>query len=382
MDLRFAPVAALLAASAFAANTDGVKPTFTKDVAPILDRRCVECHRSGEAAPMAFTSFKEVRPWAKAIRQAVVQRVMPPWYADPAHGEFKNDRRLAQTEIDTIVAWVNAGAPEGELKDLPALPAFAEGWNIGKPDQVFDFGLEFQIPASGVVEYQYFQVPTNFTEDKWIQAAEIRPQHRAAIHHINVYIAPPGKPINNSDIGPMLMGYAPGVQPLNLDEGTAVLVKAGSTFVFQAHFTPNGTAVKDRSFIGVKFAKTVPSLQSTTDRAFNYKFRIPPGDPNYEVKASWTATRDVELYAMMPHMHFRGKDFEYTVVYPDGRTEILLDVPHYDFNWQLGYELKKNIMLPKGTRIDCVAHFDNSPNNNSIPIPPRKSTGAIRLLKK
>ncbi len=354
---------------AWAADVEKTKVTYSKDVAPILNRRCVECHRAGEVAPMAFTSYEAARPWAKAIREKTVTRTMPPWTADPSIGEFRNDRRLAQSEIDTIAAWVNAGAPEGDPKDLPPAPKFAEGWNIGKPDQVFDFGADFEVPSSGVVAYQYFKVPTNFTEDKWIEAAEIRPQHRDVTHHINVFIITGEQ---NVATGAMLTGFAPGVQPLRLEPGTAMLVKAGSSFLFQAHYTPNGKVVRDRSLVGLRFAKQAPALRSVTDRAMNAFFKIPPGDPNYPVKATWTAKQDVDLFAMMPHMHFRGKDFKYTVVFPDGREQVILNVPKYDFNWQLGYELKEPLHLPKGTRIDCVAHFDNSPNNKFNPDPTKE----------
>jgi hypothetical protein len=343
--------------------------TYSKDVAPILNRHCVECHRAGEVAPMVFTSYQAVRPWAKAIREKVVTATMPPWLADPHVGQFKNDRRLGPGEIETIVAWVNAGAPEGDAKDLPAAPHFLDGWNIGKPDLIIDYGKDFDVPAAGVVDYKYFAVPTNFTEDKWIEAAEIRPQHRAVTHHINVFVLQPGESVTN---GALLTGYAPGVPPLNLEAGTAMLVKAGSTLLFQSHYTPNGTQVKDRSLVGLRFAKRPPVLRSITDRAYNSRFRIPPGDPNYEVKSSWTAKEDADLFGLMPHMHFRGKDFRYTVVYPDGREEVILNVPRYDFNWQLGYELKTPLHLPKGTRIDCVAHFDNSPNNKWNPDPTKE----------
>ena len=369
MNPRIAAVFTLFAACAWSASVDKPKVTYSKDVAPILNKHCVECHRAGEVAPMVFTSYAAVRPWAKSIREKVVTGTMPPWYADPNHGEFRNDRRLAKSDIDTIVAWVNAGAAEGDPKDLPAAPHFVDGWNIGRPDQVFDYGADFEVPADGVVQYQYFKVPTNFTEDKWIEAAEIRPQHRDVTHHINVFVLLPGQ---NMTQGAMLTGFAPGVQPLRLEAGTAMLVKAGSEFLFQAHYTPNGKVVKDRSFVGLRYAKQAPVLRSVTDRAVNALFRIPPGDPNYMVKANWTAKEDVDLFAFMPHMHFRGKDFEYTVVYPDGRREVVLNVPKYDFNWQLGYELKQKLHLPKGTRIECVAHFDNSANNKYNPDPTKE----------
>ena len=370
MKLRAVACLTLGTACLVAANTsEKPKVTYTKDVAPILNQRCVECHRSGEVAPMTFTSYKEVRPWAKAIKERVLTRVMPPWFADPHYGDFKNDRRLTQQEMDTIAAWVNAGAPEGDPSDLPAKPQFTEGWNIGKPDQIIDFGVDFDVPSSGVVPYQYFKVPTNFTEDKWIEAAEIRPQHRDVTHHINVFVLEPG---NKTNDGPLLTGFAPGVQPLNLEPGSAMLVKAGSVFLFQAHYTTNGNSVKDRSLIGLRFAKQPPAMRSITDRAYNATFRIPPNDPDYVVNATWTAPADVDVFAFMPHMHFRGKSFEYTAVYPDGRREVLLNVPGYDFNWQLGYELKKPIHMAKGTKIECVAHFDNSANNKFNPDPSKE----------
>ena len=370
MTLRAILVLALEAASfAAAATTDSMPVTYSKDVAPILNKRCVECHRAGEAAPMAFTSYKEVRPWAKAIRQQVVTRTMPPWFADPHFGNFKNDRRLSQQEIEIISNWVLTGAPEGNMSDLPAKPEFAEGWNIGKPDLVIDFGTDFEVPTTGVVPYQYFKVPTNFTTDKWIEAAEILQQNRGVTHHINVFVLEAGQ---KDDNGSLLTGFAPGVQPLNLEPGSAMLVKAGSVFLFQAHYTTNGHTVKDRSYIGLRFAKQPPVMRSVTDRAYNAAFRIPPNDPDYVVNATWTAPADVNVFAFMPHMHFRGKAFEYTAVYPDGRREVLLNVPAYDFNWQLGYELKSPIHMPKGTKVECVAHFDNSVNNKFNPDPSKE----------
>jgi hypothetical protein len=373
MSVRTLFIAALSGSFLFGANVAGSKPTYTKDVAAILNRRCVECHRPGEVAPMAFTSYKEVRPWAKAIKERVAVRAMPPWLADPAHGSFKNDRRLSDQEIETIGAWVAAGSPEGNAADLPPAPEFVVGWNIGKPDQVFDIGTDFDIPAEGTVPYKYFRVPTNFTEDKWVQAAEIRPDKRAAVHHIIVFIQEGGKNQMATGMGgSLLAGFAPGEPPLRFEPGTARLVKAGSTLLFQVHYTPNGKPAKDRSYIGLKFATAAPEHRAMTGNAMNHGLKIPAGDPNYEVKSSYIVKDDMTLTSFMPHMHLRGKDFKYTVVYPDGREEVLLSVPKYDFNWQLAYELKKPLLLPNGTRIDCVAHFDNSPNNKFNPDPTKE----------
>lgn len=363
-------VFALGSVATFAASTDAAKPTFTKDVAPIMFNRCVECHRSGEVAPMSLTNYKEVRPWAKAIKERVVARAMPVWLADPHYGSFRNDRRMSQAEIDTIAKWVDTGAPEGNAKDMPALPKFETGWTYGKPDQVFDIGQDYEVPAEGVVAYKYFTVPTNFTEDKWVSVAEIHPGNRGAVHHIIVTVVDPGKTTPRSGEGDaLLVGYAPGEQPLKLEPGTAKLIKAGSSLRFQVHYTPNGTAYKDRSFVGLTFAKESIKFQAMTGNALTYNFKIPAGDPNYEVKSTWTAKKDIDLVGLMPHMHVRGKDFKYTITYPDGRQEVILDVPKYDFNWQLNYELTKYMSLPAGTRIDCVAHFDNSANNRYNPDP-------------
>jgi hypothetical protein len=319
---------------------------------------------------MAFTSYAEVRPWAKAIKQAVLSRKMPPWLADPHFGSFRNDRRLPENDIQTIAAWVDAGAPEGDPKEMPQLPRFETGWRIGKPDAVFDIGMDYDVPAEGVVAYQYFTVPTHFTEDRWVEAAEVRPGQRGAVHHVIAFIKEASdKSDHPTDAGNILVGYAPGENPLELMPGTAVLVKAGSSLTFQVHYTPNGKSVKDRSYIGLRFAKEPPKTRAIRGMAINPFFRIPANNPNYEVRSSYTVNQEITLDSLMPHMHLRGKDFKYTVVYPDGRQEVLLSVPNYDFNWQLRYLLKSPLMLPKGTRIECVAHFDNSPNNKFNPDP-------------
>ena len=364
--------AALLTGVAFAGNTSGSKPTFSKDVAPIVFNRCVECHRKGEVAPMAFTSYKEVRPWAKAIKESVVARKMPVWLADPNHGHFSNERRLSQSEIDTIAAWADAGAPEGNAKDLPQLPEFTEGWSIGKPDLVVDMGTTFDVPASGTIPYKYYTVDPGFKEDMWVTAAEARPGDRKSVHHIIVFVNAPNDKAGQRTNGNLLIGYAPGEQPSVFAPGEAKLVPAGSKLTFQMHYTPAGKAYSDKSYIGLKFAKEAPANKVITSNAMNFNIKIPAGEPNHEVKSTWTAKEDVVLTSFMPHMHVRGKDFKYTVTYPDGKSEILLSVPKYDFNWQLGYTLKEPLHLPKGTRIDCVAHFDNSVNNKYNPDPTKE----------
>ncbi|MEP7364812.1 MAG: thiol-disulfide isomerase [Acidobacteriota bacterium] len=344
-------------------------PTYTKDVAPILNARCAECHRKGEAAPMALTSYTEARPWAKAIRQAVVTKRMPVWLADPALDHFKNDRRLSAAEIETIKAWADAGAPEGNAKDLPVPPQFTEGWSIGKPDLIVDMGEDFDVPATGEVPYKYFVVDPGFTQDTWVQSVEVRAGTRAVVHHVIVFLLNDQEKALARSGGDLLVGWAPGEQPVQLPEGTARLIRAGTVFRFQVHYTPSGKPAKDRSYVGLRFAKETPQYRSLIGRAINTKIRIPAQAPNHEERAVWTSTRDVALTSLMPHMHVRGKDFLYTLVTPDGSRKVLLNVPRYDFNWQLGYSFKEQIEVPKGSRIEVVAHYDNSPNNKANPDP-------------
>lgn len=375
---RILTLTVFTAATLAAANTGKIAVSYSKDVAPILFKNCAGCHRPGEIGPMPLLTYEQTRPWAKAIKQAVLTHVMPPWMADPSYGHFANDSRLAQSDIDSIVNWVDAGAPQGNTADLPAPPKFVDGWVLGKPDVVIEMPASFDVPAEGVIPYKYFTAPTNFTEDKWVRGVEIRPGNRAVVHHIILYLREPGAApaageavdLRRSVAG--LGGTAPGLQPSFLPDGVAKLVKAGSQIVFQMHYTPNGKATTDRSYVGLYFSKEPPREVLVSHGAMNVFFRIPAGDPNYEVHSTWTAPDDIVLRGMMPHMHVRGKDFKYTAVFPDGHSEILLSVPRYDFNWQLSYRLKEPIHLPKGTRIDCVAHYDNSVNNKYNPDPTKE----------
>ncbi|HWX43088.1 MAG TPA: peroxiredoxin, partial [Blastocatellia bacterium] len=282
--------------------------------------------------------------------------------ADPRYGEFSNDRRLSQKDVDTIVAWVDQGAKEGDARDLPASPAFTEGWNIGKPDEVFYLPQEYEVPASGVVEYKYFTVPTNFKEDKWIQAAEIRPGNRAVVHHIIVFAQKAGEQR-------LLVGYAPGEQPAVIPAGLARKIPAGSNLIFQVHYTPTGVAGKDRSYVGFIFTKEPPKNEIVTRPVLNARFVIPAGDPNYQVESTYTFNEDSHIQSLMPHMHLRGKDFQFKMTYPDGTSKIILSVPKYDFSWQSYYILKEPVAAPKGARLDCLAHFDNSEQNKYNPDP-------------
>ncbi|MBX9599617.1 MAG: cytochrome c [Bryobacteraceae bacterium] len=367
-----------------AAATGSSQPTFHKDVLPVLQKNCQSCHRPGEAGPMHFTDYKSTRPWAKAIKQAVQTRKMPPWFADPAHGKFANDRSLAEADIKTLVAWADGGAKEGSPKDAPPAVTFAEGWAIGKPDVVLEMPAAFEVPASGTIDYHYVILPTNFTEDKWVQFAESRPSNRAVCHHIIAFVREPGNPWlkgakpgvpfapdhkSERGMGEFLTGYAPGTIPNMLKPGQAKLVKAGSDIVLQLHYTANGKAAQDRAKIGLIFAKEPPRERVITLAAANNEFEIPPGDANYRVDSKIQLHEDSNLILMLPHMHLRGKDFQFRVKFPDGRTETLLNVPRYDFNWQLSYYLAEPLKMPAGTIIECTAHFDNSANNPANPDP-------------
>ncbi|MFL6215909.1 MAG: c-type cytochrome [Blastocatellia bacterium] len=363
------------------ANAAGPAPvTFTKDVAPIFFNKCAACHRPGEIAPMSLLSYKEARPWARSIKEKVVNRVMPPWHADPHVGDFKNDRRLSDKEIATISAWVDAGAPEGNPKDLPPAPRFTDGWQIGQPDVVLSMSNEYNVPAEGTVNYQYFSVPTGFTEDKWIQAAEVRPGNRAVVHHVIVFVVGPDAArrrlgtFNREGAFEGLVGTAPGEEPMILPDGIGKLVKAGSVLMLQMHYTPNGKATTDRTSIGLRFSRKPVQQAIVGGAALNRWFEIPAGNDNYEVKSSYAFKADSHILNLMPHMHLRGKDFEYRLIYPDGTAKTILRVPRYDFNWQTRYEFKQPVAAPRGSRLECLAHFDNSTRNKWNP----DATKAVR----
>ena len=356
----------LLMIAPTASTTNENIPTFSKDVAPIFYKNCTGCHRPGEIAPMSLLTYKEARPWAKSIREKVANREMPPWHADPKHGEWRNDRRISQEAINTILAWVNNGAQEGDPKDLPAMPEYTPGWRIGKPDETFSVA-EQSVPAEGVVPYQYLSVPTNFKEDRYITSAEIRSSAHTVVHHVIVFVQEPGATSRLQ--GKLLVGFAPGEDPAIFRPGFGRKIPAGSNLLFQIHYTPNGTSAKDVTTVGLIYAKTPVQHAVVTRPVLQTAFEIPPGDSNYEVKSNFTFNESAQLYSFMPHMHLRGKDFEYKAVFPDGTSKILLSVPRYDFSWQTYYVLKDPIAVPKGTRIECVAHFDNSANNKYNPDP-------------
>jgi hypothetical protein len=363
--------------------------TFNKQVLPVLQKNCQTCHRPGEIAPMSFLTYADTRPWAKAMKEAVVNRQMPPWFADPGYGHFANDRRLSDAEIKTISAWADAGAPEGDAKDKPAPITFQDGWNI-KPDMIIEMSKDYNIPATGTVNYQNVLVKVNFPEDVWVIAAEMRPGNPKVLHHGRVLIRPPdsefmkdavpgeayetGSQVLAKGDPPETLGkFNPGLgeQNFSLFE-SAKFVPKGSDLVFNLHYTSIGKATTDRSRVGLVLAKRPPALRyfmHNGPTASN--LAIPAGDSNAEVVSEMTTNVDMQLVYMQPHMHLRGKDYEMRVVYPSGQSETLFKAK-WDFNWQMGYDLTKPLNLPKGTRIIGIAHYDNSANNKYNPDPGKK----------
>lgn len=399
--------------------------TFSRDVAPIFFRRCAECHRPGEAAPMSLLTYKEARPWARAIKEKVVRREMPPWHADPEYGEFANDPRLTQTEIDTIAAWTDTGAVEGDPRQLPTAPRFADGWRIGTPDLVLTMPEAFALDPAGPDEYRYFEIPGRFTEDVYVQMAEARPGNRKIVHHIIAYFVSPqdgspdpqrrrgvdddnsifyrdgfvvrtkadapihddgcelpsggfgtrrdgtGEPPRRSSFA----GYAPGSSPTVYEPGTARKIPAGSKVIFEVHYSKRTeTAETDRSSVGLVFAKAKPAKEAMLGGAVNTYFNIPPGAERHKVSACWTTRDDIVVHSLQPHMHYRGAAMEFKVFYPNGRSEVLLWVPNYNFGWQTTYYLKKHLAIPRGSRFLVTGYFDNSANNKYNP----DATRAVR----
>jgi peroxiredoxin len=354
---------------------DHATVTYAKQVSRVIQKNCQECHRPGQIGPMALLTYDDAADWSAMIKEVVSDRRMPPWHADPKYGHFSNDRRLSDADRDTLLDWIKQGCPRGDDNDLPEKKEFATAeWRIGKPDAVFTMEKEFKVIAKapkGGIPYQYFGVETNFDEDKWIQAAEARPGNYAVVHHIVVYVKGPefGKHKEDGPGEGMLVPYAPGDMPAIYPDGAAKKIPKGSTIIFQMHYTPNGTEQADRSSVALIFAKKPPEHEVRTRAVMQKDFVIPAGEDNHKVISSARLKEDSLVVSLLPHMHLRGKDFEYRVTYPDGKEETILSVPKYDFNWQASYRFEKPLALPAGTRIECTAHFDNSNNNPNNPNP-------------
>jgi hypothetical protein len=414
------PAVTLLVAAPLAARN----LTFSEDVAPILYKSCAGCHHPDDLAPMSLLTYAQVKPWAAAIREAVTLRTMPPWKADPHYGKWSNDTSLSDREIRTIVEWIDRGKIEGDPRKLPPQPVFSTEWKIGKPDAVFAIPKHVLRPG-GPDEYEHFTVPTNFAEDRWVVAAELRPGNRKIVHHAHVSVvqtsapsvsqsapaqpdpqaeyarwlkvhegklswirpeAPviddgcivddnaylPGNKPNDANFGNwgMIASYLPGRGPDIFPEGTARKVPAGASLNFQIHYSKASSKEEtDETSVGLIFTNEPPKVIAKRVDLSNLMFRIPAGDPNVEVSECHTFKQDLYLTSLTPHMHLRGKDARFRVTYPDGKEETLLFVPNYNFNWQITYRMTEPKFIPKGTRLAIVSHFDNSPNNPLNPDP-------------
>jgi hypothetical protein len=378
--IAFLAMAILGAAAALrpAATRDSV--TYYKDVAPILQRSCQECHRPGEIGPMPLMTYDDARRSASRIAEALTVGKMPPWFADPGVNHFANDRTLPPDHVRTIMDWVDAGTPAGNPADAPPPQAFVDGWTIGKPDLVVELPHDFNVPAHGTIEYQFIVLPLGFVEDKWVQAFEIRPGNRAVVHHVTAVLRAPGsawltdvppgvmRPKRGDNIDPtgLLMSsgsigsYTPGQPPVQYRPGRAMHVKAGSDLVLELHYTTNGKPAKDRTKVGFIFAKERPVEMVRRFSIVNTRLEIPPGNPNYRVDAEAALRSDMKLIAIHPHMHLRGKAAEIRAVTPNGTATTLLKVSRYDPMWQLRYQLANELDLKFGARLEASWWFDNS----------------------
>jgi hypothetical protein len=347
---------------------------------------------------MSLMTYDDVRSWAKAIRDEVNGGVMPPWHADPAHGTWRNARGLTAAEKDILTRLANGGAPQGDPSAAPKPPAYADGWRIGRPDAVFAMAKPYAVKREGTIDYQYFDVPTNFTEDRFVKAIEVRPGNREVVHHALVFLRlaeqpprnAPRRPLftqpraqqegpepvrlsqENGPTGPtngLLATFAPGTGPVTLPEGTAIRIPAGSSLVFQMHYTATGTAGTDQTTVGFVFADAPPKEQIRATHFMHQGLMIPAGADDHKVEAEVTFAEDVKMWGLFPHTHVRGKRWHYEAVYPDGRREVILSVPRYDFNWQTYYEFETPKIMPKGTRLVATAWYDNSAKNPDNPDP-------------
>jgi mono/diheme cytochrome c family protein len=382
-------VAGIVATIAMTTTATAASVTFNKDVLPILQANCQTCHRPGEVAPMSLLTYSDARPWAKAIKGAVATRKMPPWFAAPEfNGHFSSQMTLTEAEIATLVSWVDSGAAEGDPKDKPAPRVFYDGWNV-RPDVVVKMPQAFVLPTKGTLNYKSVLIKTDFPEDMWVTAAEVRPGNTKVVHHERVVVRLPGshqmekavpgvvydtvldrdilgKGMANDEGGDILGKFNPGLGAQDFSvEGSAKFVPKGSDLIFELHYTADGKEESDVSSVALQLAKAPP-----TSRKYYYtsgpsagNLMIPAGDPNAEVAAEATVGLDnIHLVYMQPHMHLRGKDMEVRAIYPTGEMQTLLKTK-FDFNWQEGYQFKEPVPLPKGTRLISIIHYDNSANN-------------------
>jgi thiol-disulfide isomerase/thioredoxin len=350
--------------------------TYHNRISRLIQNNCVECHRKGENAPFELTTYPDVKSNAAMIKKVVNKGIMPPWFANAQPGTFHNDRSLTQQERNDLAQWIDAGCPEGNPVDAPVVRKWVTGWRIGQPDLILESPQTKSIPASGVVKYQYVTIPTTLTEDKWITAMEIRPSAPQVVHHILAFVELPRNDPRRAQFrghrggtNGYFAGMVPGQGHISFPPGTAKLLPKGATIVFQIHYTTNGAPAQDKPRIGFKFASEKPQYEVLTGAASNRFFVIPPNVPAHEIKASHTFFNPTRLLSLNPHSHLRGKAFKYELFYPDGRTQIILDIPRYAFNWQLEYQLAQPLDVPAGTRLEVTGWYDNSKNNPANPDP-------------
>ena len=347
--------------------------TWSDHIAGIFARHCVECHRPGEIGPFSLTHYEDAAAWGETLWEAVEARRMPPWFADPAHGQFANDLRLSDDDRSRLGRWIEAGCPEGDTPDVVALlPEVADTTdNRSATELAIPMSdAPFSVPADGVVDYQYYVVDPGWKEDQWVAQVDVRPGNRAVVHHILVFVVRPGSIHPPVYPGELIGGYVPGLRGIHYPEHMAMRLPAGSRIVFQMHYTPNGVAGEDLSSVALQLVDPVDVTHEVrAEKAINILFQIPPHQADYEAQSSYTFATDALLLSLIPHMHVRGKSFRYDAHYPDGTHETLLHVPRYDFNWQLEYILAEPKPIPAGTRLVCTAQFDNSQANLSNPDP-------------
>ncbi len=342
-------------------NPQVKETTFSKEVAPIVYAKCVYCHRPGEIAPFSFLNYKESRPWAKSIRQAVLQKKMPPWYADPHYGDFANDRQLSESEIQTIVSWIDGGAKEGNSADLPSAPEFADGWQIGTPDLVLTMKEPYTVPAKGSIPWVTLASQDyEFPEDVWVQAIEVRPGNRAVVHHATV---------QGTDGTEYLHLYSPGIEAMIWREGYGKLIKKGAKIQFSMHYQAIGKEVTDQSRVGFIFSRKPVHTQVHTTIVSNSNMLIPPQERTHEVITAFQFNGDARIHSLRPHMHLRATNDTTTLVTADGKRRVLLHQPKWDDSWQNFYTLSEPAHVTKGAFIEYVANYDNSPANPLNPDP-------------
>lgn len=378
------------AARAGGSAQDADAPTFSRDVAPILQSKCQACHRPGQIAPMSLLAYDDCRPWVKSIREQVAKRAMPPWHAARGLREYQNDRSLSDAEVETIVRWAEAGAPQGDAKDLPPPAVFKEGWTLGEPDSIIQMDAPYAVAATGDDEYRCFVLDPKTTEERWATAVEILPGAREIDHHIVLYVDAKGvSPKEDAkDPGPgyscfggpgfqadMLAGWGPGLSPKVYPEGTGHPIPAGAKIVMQMHYHKSGKPAEDQTRVGLHYAKAPVAKRMRDGIVLNFRLDIPPGEPAYAVDAEKKIYHDLTVYSVIPHMHLLGKSMAMWAELPDGSRVDFVAVPRWDFNWQTEYAFAKPVRLPKGSTVRLAATFDNSAENPFQPVHPPREVG-------